>query len=333
MKIGDLGELGLIATLRDYVRLVKGSRLGFDEDASDLPVCDGQSIVINVDTFVAKTDLLPDMTWAQAGRKTAVMAMSDLVAKGTRPQVSLVSLCAPEDFETKDATEIIRGFSQYCLKSDVYFLGGDLGMSDDVILTAVALGVVDSNHIVTRGGAHVGDIIAVTGLFGLTSVAYQVLLKGLDAPESLRKRAVAEAYLPHIDFNLIPSLAKSGLVSSCMDSSDGLGKTLNTMAQQSSNLFHINRLPMASGVREFGRTHDLDELNLVMRGGEEFVCVVTIPAEKWDAAESVAREMGGRLMPIGHVKSGSGVKYESPEGLIDVPLEGYDSYKEWGWTG
>lgn len=330
MKTGEIGELRLLALIRDYTRMAKGAKLGFDEDASDIPISDSQSIVLNVDTFVAGTDLLPDMTWAQAGRKTAVMAMSDLVAKGVRPIGSMLSLCAPDDFSSDDVTEIVRGFSQFCIKSDVAFVGGDLGMASDVVLSGIALATANPAHIIKRGGASKGDIVAVAKRFGLTSVAYQILLGGLAADEALHKRAVAEAYRPEISLVLVPSLAEAGLLSSCMDSSDGLGKTLNTMADHSGVTILVDNLPVASGVNLFARKHSLDEMKFVMQGGEEFIPVMTIPQTAWERANEIAGQVGGSLIEIGYVAgSGKGVRYESSEGYVAVPHEGYDNFREW----
>lgn len=330
MKIGELGELGLLAAFRQYVRPGKGSRLGFDEDASDFPLDKERNLVVNVDTFVASTDLLPGMTWAQAGRKAALMAISDLIAKGTSPIATLLSLCVPEDFEDEDAIEIVRGFSQFCLKSDMAFLGGDLGMTSDIVISAIAFGSANPDYIISRGGSQPDDVIAVNGHFGLTSVAYQILLRNMEAKDALKKRAIAEAYRPHIDLKLIPALAEAKAITSCMDSSDGLGKTLNTMSKHSGNAFMIDRLPSASGVELFARMNFLAEMPFVMSGGEEFICAFTIPAEKWEHAQTIAEKVGSTLIEIGVVQGpGEGVKYESSEGFVDVSAEGYDNFKEW----
>jgi thiamine-monophosphate kinase len=331
MKTGDIGEMGLLSLIRDFTRMAKGAKLGFDEDASDIPLSDSHSVVLNIDTFVAGTDFLPGMTWAQAGRKTAVMALSDVLAKGGRPVASMLSLCAPEDTPSDDVVEAVRGFSQYCLKSDVSFIGGDLGMASEIVLSGVAVSIMNPRHMLKRGGAQKGDIIAVSRRFGLTSVAYQILLGGLQTDDdALHKRALSEAYRPELSLSLIPSLAEAGLLTSCMDSSDGLGKTLNTMSDQSGMMFRIDRLPSAAGVEIFARMHFMDEMKLVMQGGEEFIPVMTLPQNNWDAACDLAKGCGDSLFEIGKaVDSGKGVFYESPEGYVPVPADGYDNFREW----
>lgn len=329
MKLGEMGERAFLSSIRDFVSEIEGSVLGFDEDASDFPLDKGTSLLVNVDTFVGSTDWLPGMTEAQVGRKTAVMALSDIVAKGAKAKATMLSLSVPAESEVKKAEELIRGFSQFCLKSDVPFIGGDVGTTPDTVLTAIALGIAESERIVTRGGANEGDTIAVTSPFGLTSIAFKILIDGLGAEESLRMEAIKAAYKPRIDFGLVAALSKQVAVSSAMDSSDGLGITLNTMASQCQLAFVIDHVPAAEGVDEFAKKNRLNPLDLVMRGGEEFALVLTIPEKKLDDALRIAEKEQAILIPIGTVVKGEGVSLKSSEGLIDISAEGYDSFREW----
>ena len=329
MKTGELGERGFLASIRNYVTMVKGARLDFDDDASDFPICADQSMVVNVDTFVRSTDWLPGMTAAQVGRKTAVMTLSDLAAKGAKPICMMLSLCVPEDYDVTEASELVRGFSQYGLKAGIPFIGGDMGMASDVILTGIAMGNVTPDRIVTRRGAQVGDIIAVTGTFGFTSVAYEILLRDFKVEADLKKEALLAAYKPAINLEIVPALTARGAVTASMDSSDGLGITLHTIAAQSKVCFVIDELPAARGVEVFARLHLMNEMKFVMQGGEEFLLVLTIPESKYDEADEIAQSLHVPLMKIGYVQKGTGVVYESREGYVDIPSSGYDNFKEW----
>lgn len=329
MKTRDLGERAFLESIRDLVSEIDGTVLGFDEDASDVPISGSKNIIINIDTFVGPTDWLPGMSEAQVGRKTAVMALSDIAAKGATPIATMLSLCVPSDYDTQSAYELIRGFSQYCLKSGVSFIGGDMGTTNDVILTGVAIGSAAPERIVSRGEAKVGDVIAVTGTFGLTSVAFHVLLKGFSVNTSLQQRALLAAYKPSISLELVSALANAQAISSSMDSSDGLGITLNTMATHSKKQFVLTKLPIAAGVESFAKDHDLDPLSLVMNGGEEFSLVLTIPESHWETALKIAKSQRVPLMKIGTVNEGSGVIFTSPSGNIKIRASGYDNFREW----
>jgi len=329
MRAKDIGERGFLLSVRNMVRLMNDAKLGHDEDASDLPL-DNQHVVVNVDTFVRRTDWLPGMTPAQVGRKTAVMTLSDLLVKGASPKATMLSMCMPGDYDVKDAKEIVRGFSQYCLKHDINYLGGDLGMSDDIILTGVGLGTASPDSIITRGGAQDGDIIAVGGYFGLTTLAYQGLLEGLEIDGELKKRVLEAVYHPELSFELISDLREINAITSAMDSSDGLGITLNTMAEHSGHAFVIEDLPLQSDIERFARMNMIHELSVAMNGGEEFIPVFTIPQSKLDEAIALSQEKDTNLIIIGYVQKGApSVMYESSEGHIKIPAEGYDNLKEW----
>jgi thiamine-monophosphate kinase len=321
MSTREIGEREFLKRIRELVDEIADARLGFDEDASDIPISEHKNIVVNVDTFVRETDMLPGMTEAQAGRKTAVMALSDIVAKGATPLATLLSMCVPKEFDALAAQELVRGFSQYCVKTGVPFIGGDVGSSSDVVLTGVAVGIAPPEGIVTRGGTKDGDIIAV--------VAFEVLLNGKKADDDLKSKAIGAAYRPDIHFGFVSALSEKNAISASMDSSDGLGITLNSMADQSSVSFLIEELPIAEGVAQFSRDFSIPEWKLVMQGGEEFILVLSIPAAKWDDAKGMAKKMHVPLKRIGYALSGEGVVYESSEGPLKISAAGYDNFREW----
>jgi len=127
----------------------------------------------------------------------------------------------------------------------------------------------------------------------------------------------------------VSSLAENGAITASMDSSDGLGITLHTMANLSSLRFVIDDLPVANGVEHFAKNNLLDTKKLVMQGGEEFIIVLTVPADRWDDALDVAQKQHVALQAIGTAIKGSGVYYESSDGQFEIPPDGYDNFKEW----
>jgi thiamine-monophosphate kinase len=329
LKTGEMGERDFLAKISSFVDRPEGAMLGFDDDASDIPISETSNLVVNVDTFVRKTDWLPGMTPAQVGRKTAVMALSDLAAKGVKPLAIMLSLCVPEDYDVEDASELIRGFSHYGLKSGVPYLGGDIGMCEDVVLTGVAFGIASPTEIVTRDGAKEGDIVAVTGMFGLTSVAFEILIHGKETESPVQQEALAAAYRPKIHSELVSSLVKEGAVSASMDSSDGLGITLHTIAKLSKCGIVIETLPTTPEVEAFCVANNMDLVKSVMQGGEEFLLVLTIPSQKYDEAMKIAQNANVPLKRIGTLTSSDQVILETEAGAVAISDAGYDNFKEW----
>jgi thiamine-monophosphate kinase len=202
-------------------------------------------------------------------------------------------------------------------------------MCDDVVLTGVALGTASPEAIVSRSGAKVGDVVAVTGDFGFTSVAFEILIRGLKADPDLRMDALEAAFRPEIDIGFVSALVEAGAITSSMDSSDGLGITLHSIAKQSGCGFVIDILPVAPGVEAFCKDNNLDTLKTVMQGGEEFLLVLTIPSEKYDEAMEVAKKKKVQLRKIGSVTADEQVVWRTKEALRDIPFAGYDNFKEW----
>ncbi len=329
MTPDTMNEREFLQHIRHMVQSVKGAKLGFDDDASDIPISEREHIVINVDTFVRKTDWLPSMTAAQAGRKTAVMTISDIAAKGAIPKAAMLSLCIPRDYPAEDAEDLVRGFSQYCLKTGLSFIGGDFGTADDVILTGVGIGIAPSNGIIPRSGAKPGDILAVTGELGLTRVAFDHLLNDVPLEGQLKYDALAAVLNPHIHHEFVHALAQVCAVNASMDNSDGFAVTLHTMAKQSGVAFVLEDLPISTEVMMFARNNYMMEFNYVMQGGEEFFLVLSIPKDKWDIAYEIAQKQKVPLYEIGYVTHGKGVGYETKEGYLDLPDSGYDNVTGW----
>ncbi|NHI90827.1 MAG: thiamine-phosphate kinase [Candidatus Thorarchaeota archaeon] len=329
LKTGEMGERDFLAKISSLVNKPNGAVLGFDDDASDIPLSDKNNLVINVDTFVRKTDWLPGMTPAQVGRKTAVMALSDLAAKGVKPLATMLSLCVLEDYDVEDASELIRGYSQFGLKHSVPYLGGDIGMCDDVVLTGVAFGTTHPDSIVSRCGAKEGDFVAVTGDFGFTSVAFEILIRKKKAEAELRKDALAAAFRPEINLEFVSALKTVDAVTASMDSSDGLGITLHTIAKQSECGMVIDNLPVSSSVEAFCKSKNQDLLKFVTQGGEEFLLVLTIPPDKFEQALKIAKKKKMKLRKIGFVTSKDQVVWNSEEGHREIPSSGYDNFREW----
>jgi thiamine-monophosphate kinase len=155
--------------------------------------------------------------------------------------------------------------------------------------------------VVERSGARTGDVLVVTGGFGLPSCGLRILTGGVKAPERFRRKAVESALLPSP--SLRTGMALAPYLSSSMDSSDGLARSLHTLAGMSRVGFDVERLPVCGGVEAFARANGLDAERLVLYGGEEFVIVGTVRPDRFRKAQEATRRSGGDLIRIGTVTS------------------------------
>ncbi|MFX0117222.1 MAG: hypothetical protein ACFFB3_21935, partial [Candidatus Hodarchaeota archaeon] len=75
MRLSDLGELGIIQLLQDFV---EDSLLGRNEDAVAVSISDELAAVVNVDGITWKDDVIPQMSDEQVGKKLVSATVSDL---------------------------------------------------------------------------------------------------------------------------------------------------------------------------------------------------------------------------------------------------------------
>jgi len=322
LELSDLGERKLIERLLCFVDdSYSSSSSGEDAVAVQLGEV---TLVFSSDMLVARTDVPPGMTWRQVGWKVVAMNLSDLAAKGAEPIGGLYAFGLPKWFKVDDALEIASGIRE---ASNIYgarYFGGDVNESGEVVVSGAVLGVTE--RFIPRSGAKLGDVVTVTGPFGLTAAGLKILLEGLEAGSG-RDRCLKSVYQPEPRIREGVVLAKEGYASSCIDSSDGLAVSLHELAKASNVGFAIDNVPIPPEVLLFAQKNGLDPYELAFYGGEEYELVVTMPEVKWGDAAKAVEKVGGSLHKIGRVIQEKEVKFKHPEeGWVKISCRGYEHF-------
>jgi thiamine-monophosphate kinase len=294
-------ELGVIRSIVGRARgLPKGySKIG--DDVAVVPTGAGR-LVLKVDMLVEHTDVPAGMTYRQAARKAVAMCVSDFAAKGARPDSFVVSLGLKKGVSQEQVDELASGFRDAEKKWDVLLVGGDTNEAKELIIDCAMVGF--AKHLVSRRGAKPGDALIVTGLFGYPPLGLRILNGSAVAKGEFGEKARASVLDPAPSLEI--GVALGPFLSSAMDSSDGLARSLHTLATESSVGFEVTALPTARGVRSFAEANGLSVEELVLEGGEEYVIVGTIPRSRIAGARAAVRRAGGAMLEIGKATSESG---------------------------
>ncbi len=303
MKIGDLGEEDVIKRIiQPYLDEHELNKL---DDAVAISLRDFRYIVINVDTLVESTDVLPNTKPEDVGWKVTVMTMSDIIAKGARPILFMNSITSDSKREVEYIKNLLLGVREACKTYNVSFLGGDMNESEEFTITGVGLGV--SNRVVSRKGSNVGDSIWITGEFGYTGLAFHYLLSGGKPVEGIDE-ALDIARRPPVKIKSGEALSR--IATASMDSSDGLAYTLNILAETNNLKFVITDLPIPKLVADYAMENKINPLDLVFFGGEEFEIVFTTSLDDDEVIKEFRKETGFSPIKIGRVVKGEGVYFE-----------------------
>ncbi len=320
----DLGERRIIEILVGLQEKMRGNPLPFGDDASAVRLGRGKLAVLKCDMLVGLTDIPHGMSLWQASRKAIVSSVSDLAAKGVQPKAILVSLGLPRRVTEDRIREIGSGLNSGAREYGAFVLGGDTNESTDLTIDIFAFGVCLEKELVRRDTARVGDIVAVTGKFGLTGLGLRIVKENLPAPEKLRGEATHAVYMPKARLVEGVALAKGRLINSSIDSSDGLAWSLHELAKSSGVGFEIDNSPIHSGVKDFALKSGLDPVDLAFYGGEEYELVVTMRPSNYDRA----RRKVSDLTAIGRVTSDRGIILKSGGVVREIVPKGYEHFRE-----
>lgn len=156
----------------DFPDLLVG--LGDPDDAAVWRLDDNRALVITTDFFTPVVDDPYDY-----GAIAAANALSDVYAMGGRPFLALNIAALPPDLPAEITGEILRGGAELARRAGVVIAGGHTIQDQEPKYGLIVIGFVDPQHMLTKGGVRVGDVLVLSKPlgFGTTTTA----LKGGEA--------------------------------------------------------------------------------------------------------------------------------------------------------
>jgi selenide,water dikinase len=118
------------------------------------------------------------------GSIAAANSLSDIYAMGGQPFLALNVAALPPDLPAEINGEILRGGAEKCLEAGVVIAGGHTVQDKEPKYGLVAIGFVDPEKVITKGGVQPGDMLVLTKPlgFGVTTTA---LKQQKAAPEDI----------------------------------------------------------------------------------------------------------------------------------------------------
>lgn len=322
-----LGEHKIIEIIQKSLTL-PDLPVPFGDDVSAVDIDEKTVAVLKTDMLVGKTDVPKQMSLYQAARKAIVMNVSDFASKGVQPIAVLVALGLPKEITQRNVKEIACGLNHGAQEYGTYVIGGDTNEASDFIVSVSMFGTAKKSSLMLRSGASEGDILAVTGFFGNPSAGLRLLTdKNCLVEERSRETLLTSVFLPKAKLSEGLALAKCGMVSASIDSSDGLAWSINEIARLSNVGFVLDKIPIADEAAKFAKANKLKTTDLALYGGEEYEIIVTIKPMGWSAAKNAVEAIGGQLLKIGKATKETGVFLDSNHKRYVVEALGWEHFK------
>jgi thiamine-monophosphate kinase len=339
MKLGQVGEFGLIARLKEKVyRPNQRVVTGIGDDAAAVRVSPNKLLLLTADVLVEKVhfDRLVHSFW-QIGWRALVANVSDIAAMGGLPRHALVSVCLPMTVSVEEVEELYDGMQAVADEHGFQIIGGDTVSSPRDLVVSISLsGEVEEKGLMTRGAARIGDLICVTGDLGGSQAGFSMLRLGA-TPKKGQKALLPEAEWSEVrNRHLRPRprlrearlLAHEGLVHAMIDVSDGLAGDVGHIACESGVGLEIleEKIPLSDQTRRVAKHLGESSRDFALFGGEDFELIFTLsPADARRAAERVHEETGTPVSIIGKIlPAQQGSVLVSPQGKRSPLItEGY----------
>jgi thiamine-monophosphate kinase len=332
----DLSEFELIGKIAGRAKSADRFEAGIGDDAAVIRT--RGRIVTSVDAAVEGVHFDRGRPAAESARKAVASAVSDLAAMGLGAGNTeiLVALGAPAETPDVYLEGLVDGIVEATGEFGVDLAGGDIVASPVVFLSVTVIAHVDDGvPVIGRGGARPGDLVAVTGPVG-GAAAGLALLGGLKVPDlsDLTRELLIECQLrPQPQLAAAPVLARSG-ASALIDVSDGLAADLGHIATASGASIRIDagEVPLVAGTREVAAAVGSEAVDFALAGGEDYVLALTIPQDRFEAADTALIEATGfELLAIGAVEpvgdGGATVTLTDGDGAGAIAPAGHDHFR------
>lgn len=225
-----------------------------------------RNLLLTTDMLHQTTDFPSGTTSYTIGWRSVAVSLSDIAAMGGEPK-ALVIAYGDSRFDLNQLEEFIEGAEAVCDKYGTKIVGGDLDSHGELTVVTSALGEV--KNPATRKGAQPEELVAVTGDLGRTAAALEFFERG-------QNERANELF--QFDPRVEPGKKLASFVSSMMDISDGLARSLHQLAEINDVGFRItaNKIPYAPGLDQVtGSVEEKEKLGLFT--GEDYELLFTAP--------------------------------------------------------
>jgi selenide, water dikinase len=307
------------------------------DDAAVWRLDDEKAIVVTTDFFTPVVDNAYDY-----GAIAAANSLSDIYAMGGKPFLALNVAALPDNLPNEISAEIIRGGAKKAREAGVVIAGGHTVKDKEPKFGLVAIGFVDPNKMMSKGGLKVGDALVLTKPlgFGVTTTALKRekadvadVLEAVDWMKQLNDKA---AQLSNVfDLRAGTDITGYSLLGHAMEMADASKVALR---------LDFKNIPFISCARKYADmgcfaggafdnkshfesnvsfTDTIDEQNQMLlfdpqtSGG----LLLGVPKEQIDDFIKRAGELDQAAWKIGTVETGTGITVRQEAGYIHSTIE------------
>ena len=279
--------------LKNFKRSVFHGNEFFSSDSEIIELA-GKKYLITVDGYSDEDHFRIDDP-LRLGKNLTACTLSDIFACGGRPVFFCNSLTAAHSWNDEYVNNLAKGIAEVLNECGAGFIGGDMGFCDRWNFTGIAIG--ESEKIVTREGAEPGSSIYITGKIG--SGNFEAASRLLEGGKGL------EELFPNNPVSFPVRMKEAGLVSKfakcCIDTSDGLFRSLKILSEINNTGFIINNIPWYGPAMDLTKILKLPVEILIFGESGEYELLFAVDEEKEKEMLKEAEALKINITKIGEI--------------------------------
>jgi thiamine-monophosphate kinase len=232
--------------------------------------------------------------------------LSDIAAMGAEPVGVLTVIRYDQAMPDASFESLMQGIADACTENGTLNIGGDIGTAERLTLSATALGMCGKGSALMRSGASEGDLLCLTGPVGAAGAAVVYYGEAEENRPPVSDSSAAQMLTawrrpePRLAAGRV--LSKTGLATACMDTSDGLRASVETLASASGVGFEISQaqISLCPAVSEVAQALSLDPLSLAFSASVDFELAFTINPKSLSKCKAELSGLGLELQVIGN---------------------------------
>ncbi len=260
------------------------------------------NLVISVDTYNEGVHF-PNFKYPNLVIKKVIRSsISDLIAKGVKPEYYFISGSGNKNQFTKKNLKLIsKSLNQEQKKYNIKLSGGDTTNSNKVSFSITTIGF--SKNIIERNKARLNDDIYVTGNIGDSFLGLKVIKNNIKINSKLKKYFVNQFYCPNLPYKIYKKIHK--FANTSMDISDGLITDMNKLINKQKLSFEINvnKIPISKNLKFYLKKHDKSRTQYLFNG-DDYQILFTASKKNRSLIKSIGKKMNQKITIIGKINNG-----------------------------
>ena len=261
-----------------------------------------KKLVVSIDTYNEGVHF-PNFKYPNLVIKKIIRSsISDLIAKGVKPEYYFISGCGSKNkFSKKNLKMISKSLNQEQKKYDLKLSGGDTTNFNKVSFSITCIGF--SKKIVERNKARLNDDIYVTGNLGDSFIGLKLIKNKIKINSKLKKYFVNQFYCPNLPYKIYKEIHK--FANTSMDISDGLITDMNKLINKQKLSFEINvnKIPISKNLEFYLKKYKKLKTQYLFNG-DDYQILFTASKKKRLLIKSVGKKMNQKFTIIGKINNG-----------------------------